>query len=104
MSKLAVALAAALAIGTTAQAWAQGKDEAVHASGVVKRLDAGAGVVNIAHDPVPALKWPAMTMDFKVKDKKLLESVKPEQRIMFSLVNQPGSGYVISHIEPAAKK
>lgn len=101
MSRLAMALVAALAIGTTAQAWAQGKDDAAQASGVVKRVDAAAGVVNISHEAVPALKWPAMTMDFKVKDKKLLESIKPEQRVTFGLVNQPGSGYVVSHIEAA---
>ena len=35
------------------------------ASGKVEAVDATAGTVTIAHGPVDALKWPAMTMTFK---------------------------------------
>jgi Cu(I)/Ag(I) efflux system periplasmic protein CusF len=35
-------------------------------TGVVKGLDATMGTVTLAHEPVPALKWPAMVMPFKI--------------------------------------
>jgi Cu(I)/Ag(I) efflux system protein CusF len=38
---------------------------AAHAEGTVKAIDALGGKVTLAHGPVPALKWPAMTMGFK---------------------------------------
>jgi hypothetical protein len=37
---------------------------AAHAEGTVKAIDALGGKVTLAHGPVPALKWPAMTMGF----------------------------------------
>jgi Cu(I)/Ag(I) efflux system protein CusF len=33
--------------------------------GVIKAVDIKAGTVVIAHGPIPALKWPAMTMKFR---------------------------------------
>ena len=38
------------------------------ASGKVEAVDITAGTVTIAHGPVEALKWPAMTMTFKAPD------------------------------------
>ena len=35
------------------------------ASGVVEAVDVAARTITIAHGPVDALKWPAMTMTFK---------------------------------------
>lgn len=35
------------------------------ANGVVQSIDASAGTLVIAHEPVPALDWPAMTMTFQ---------------------------------------
>lgn len=71
--------------------------------GTVNKVDAAAAIVNISHEAIPALKWPGMTMDFKVADKKLLENIKPGQKVSFGLVKEPAAGYVISHIEPAKK-
>ena len=34
------------------------------ASGVIESVDASAGTITIAHGPVEALGWPAMTMTF----------------------------------------
>ena len=69
--------------------------------GVVKKVDAAAGVVKLAHEPIPAIKWPAMPMDIKVKDAKLLTGIKPEQKVNFSLVKGADGQYVISRIEAA---
>ncbi|MBI4988657.1 MAG: copper-binding protein [Rhodocyclales bacterium] len=69
--------------------------------GVVKKVDAAAGVVKLAHEPIPAIKWPAMTMDIKVQDARLLTGIKPEQKVNFSLVKGADGQYVISRIEAA---
>lgn len=69
--------------------------------GVVKKVDAAAGVVKLAHEPIPAIKWPAMTMDIKVQDAKLLAGLKPEQKVDFGLVKGADGQYVISRIGPA---
>jgi Cu(I)/Ag(I) efflux system periplasmic protein CusF len=67
-------------------------------TGVVKRIDAVNGVVSLKHDAIKSLKWSAMTMEFKVRDKKLLEGLKPEQKVKFELV-QEKSGTVITSIK-----
>ncbi len=77
-----------------------GKSEVkVHrATGVVKKVDAAAGKVTIAHGPIPAIKWPAMTMTFSVKDGKALEKLAPERKVEFQFVQQ-GTDYVITKID-----
>jgi len=39
--------------------------------------------ITISHDPVPELKWPAMTMGFGKPDPKAFPAVKPGDRIRF---------------------
>lgn len=65
------------------------------ATGTVKKIDPVGGKVAIAHGPIQSLKWPAMTMSFAVKDKKLLDKLAPEKKIEFEFVKQ-GSEYVIT--------
>ena len=86
MKTLLLAIAA-LGVSATG-ALAHGQDHSEHAghaapaaagsvegTGVVKKIDAKTGSVTIAHDPIKALNWPAMTMPFKVADKALLAKV-----------------------------
>ncbi len=68
------------------------------ATGVVKRVDAARGVVLVKHDPVKSLGLPGMTMDFSVRDKKLLQGLKPEQKVSFEFVEEK-SRYVITSIK-----
>jgi len=72
----------------------------VAGKGVVKKVDVAAGVVKLAHEPIPSIKWPAMTMDLKVKDAKQLSGLKPEQKVDFGLVKGADGQYVISRIAP----
>lgn len=67
--------------------------------GVIKRIDAAAGVANINHEAIAALKWQAMTMDFKLADPRQLSALKVGQSVSFGLVKDATAGYVISHIE-----
>ena len=66
-------------------------------NGTVKSVNAEKGTVTIDHDPVPSMKWPRMTMAFKPKDKKLLQTLKPGQKIDFDF-EQRGKDYVITRI------
>lgn len=66
--------------------------------GVVKQLDARAGSVTFAHEPVKSLNWPAMTMAFAVKDKALLDKLAVGKKVEFEFV-QAGSGYAVTSVK-----
>lgn len=90
---LVFALALAAASGTAlAQSTHSG-------TGVVKKVDAPRSAVTLAHDPIKSLNWPAMTMEFQVRDKAGLAKLKPEQKIEFELVEEKKGSYVISRIK-----
>ena len=68
------------------------------ATGVVKSVDRAKSSVMLAHDPVPSLKWPAMTMPFLVKDKPLLDKLQPGKKVEFEFTQQ-GKDYVITTVK-----
>jgi len=56
----------------------------VHADGRIEAIGRDKGVVTIAHEAVPALKWPAATMDFHALREQLEGlSVGDQVRISF---------------------
>ena len=74
-------------------------DTKIHkGTGVVKSVDAQKGTVTLDHGPIKSLEWPAMTMGFVAKDKKMLEPIKPGTKIEFEFV-QEGSKYMITSIK-----
>lgn len=66
--------------------------------GKVVEIDAKSNNITLAHQPIPALGWPSMTMDFTVKDAEQLKTLKPDDQVQFELKAQ-GDGYVIDRIE-----
>ena len=66
--------------------------------GMVKSVDAKNGTIGLDHEPIPSMKWPSMTMNFKAKDKAMLEGVKPGAKVEFSFT-QSGKDYVITEIK-----
>lgn len=68
------------------------------ATGVVKKVDAQAGVVTFAHGPVKTMNWPAMTMGFQVKDKMLLDKLTVGKKVDFEFV-QGSKGYVLTAVK-----
>lgn len=52
------------------------------ATGTVEFVKGGDGEITIAHGPVEALKWPAMTMTFKATPDQVA-SVKAGQKVAF---------------------
>ena len=69
-----------------------------HAVGVVKSVDAGKGTLTLDHEPVASMKWPAMTMTFKAKDKKMLQSLAPGKKVEIDFVQQ-GKDYIITSVK-----
>lgn len=68
--------------------------QAAEGKGTVKAIDAKAGTITIAHGPMPALKWPAMTMKFKVENTSVLKDVTVGKKIHFVLKNVGGKPVV----------
>jgi len=68
-----------------------------HTVGVVRKIDLKAGTVNLDHEPVPSLKWPAMNMAYKVQSPDLLKNVAVGQKVQFTFI-QKGSGYIITQL------
>lgn len=68
--------------------------------GVIQSVDTANGKVTIAHEPIEALGWPAMTMGFSVARPELLTDVKSGQRVDFTLRGRDMSA-VITSIKPA---
>ena len=76
--------------------------EALHKGrGTVSEIDAQERRVEIAHDPIPAMKWPAMKMGFLVENKDQLASLKKGDAVDFELRAEPDKegNYVISSIQ-----
>jgi Cu(I)/Ag(I) efflux system periplasmic protein CusF len=67
-------------------------------AGTVQKVDPAGGSVTIAHGPIESMKWPSMTMTFKVKDKKMLDKAKSGEKVEFSFV-QSGKNYTITDIK-----
>jgi Cu(I)/Ag(I) efflux system protein CusF len=65
------------------------------ATGVIRNLDAAAQKILLEHGPVPALEWPAMTMNFAVADPALLEGLKPGDKVSFDFQNQGQTSIII---------
>jgi Cu/Ag efflux protein CusF len=71
------------------------------ATGTVNSVDAAAHKLNVSHGPIPAIGWPAMTMDFAVAPSVDLRAVKPGTRISFTIEQGDDGMYVIQSITPA---
>jgi Cu(I)/Ag(I) efflux system membrane fusion protein len=67
----------------------------------VESVDAKAGSVSISHGPVASLKWPGMTMDFKVRDRALLQTMKAGARINFEFAEPVPGEWTVIGITPA---
>jgi len=74
--------------------------QAAEGEGVVKAVDVRAGTVVIAHGPIAALNWPAMTMEFKVANSSLLSGLKPGMSLSFEFVERGQGEWIITAIKP----
>jgi multidrug efflux pump subunit AcrA (membrane-fusion protein)/Cu/Ag efflux protein CusF len=74
-----------------------------HGEGAVDSIDAKAGTVSLSHGPIPELKWPAMTMEFKVANEHLLHGLAPGAKVKFEFVERQPGEWVVTSITPAGK-
>ena len=70
-----------------------GKQQTVPGAGVVKSVDPDKDSITLAHQAIPALGWPAMTMRFKI-DRQIASTVKPGQHVTFELVPNAMGGTI----------
>ncbi len=83
-----------------AAAPAAGTGQVVHrARGRLDDIDARTGALLISHDPVPSLKWPAMTMEFAAANDAVAKLVKPGTAIEFEFVERKPGEWVVTKID-----
>lgn len=70
------------------------------ADGKVDGIDLKTGTVSLNHGPIASLKWPAMTMEFKVANGSLLSGLEPGQAVSFEFVERTPGEYVVTAITP----
>jgi Cu(I)/Ag(I) efflux system protein CusF len=66
-------------------------------TGKVNEVNAGEHTVNITHDPIKALNWPKMKMEFPVEKEVDLSGVKVGDNVDFTL-KPVGEDYVVTAI------
>lgn len=72
------------------------------AEGKVEAFAPKTGSVTISHGPVASLKWPAMTMEFKVANDALLKELKPGVSVAFEFVERGPGEWVITSVKPVS--
>ena len=75
-----------------------------HGTGTVNSVDSAQHKVNLSHNPIPDIGWPAMTMEFPVAPSVDLTAIKPGTRVNFTIEQQPGGMYEIRAITPAGAR
>lgn len=76
---------------------AAAKTATAHGTGVVTAIDTAAGTVTLSHQPIQELRWPAMTMGFKVARPELLRGLVVGAKVKFDLQGS-GMNHVITAI------
>lgn len=69
--------------------------------GKVNKVEPDKNRVNITHGPIKSLGWSGMTMDFQVKNKAVLDGIKPGQQVEFDVISEGPGQFFITRIVPA---
>jgi Cu/Ag efflux protein CusF len=72
-----------------------------HATGTVNSVDIAQRKINLSHSPIPAIGWPAMTMDFPVAPTVDLARIKPGTRVEFTVEKGKNGMYEVQSVQPA---
>ena len=75
-----------------------------HGTGTVNSVDLAQHKVNLSHNPIPEIGWPAMTMEFPVAPAIDLKAIKPGTRVNFTIEQGQGGMYEIKAITPAGAR
>jgi Cu/Ag efflux protein CusF len=82
----------------TASQMAQADQAQVKGIGTVNSVDAASRKVNLSHDAIPAIGWPAMRMDFTVAPSVDVAALKPGTQVDFAMTRANDGMYVIQSI------
>jgi Cu(I)/Ag(I) efflux system membrane fusion protein len=69
------------------------------AQGTIDSIDVKDGTISLSHGPVASLKWPAMTMEFKIANASLLNDLKPGAKVAVEFVERQPGEWVITSIK-----
>jgi Cu(I)/Ag(I) efflux system membrane fusion protein len=78
------------------------RSTAIKSTGTIKALKPDEHKINIAHDPIESLGWPAMVMDFNYQHGVDVSMLKPGDHVRFSLI-KTDDGYVMNAINKIAQ-
>ena len=78
------------------------KSKKIIGTGVLNELMPLQNKVNMAHDPIPAIDWPDMVMDFDVNGDVSLKGLNKGDEVEFEL-EKGDSGYIIKSITKSKK-
>ena len=74
------------------------------AQGSIDSLDIASNTASVTHEPIPALQWPAMTMEFGLASPEVAKGVPPGAPMRFEFEDRGDGEFVITRIEKAAAK
>jgi membrane fusion protein, copper/silver efflux system len=80
--------------------------QAHKARGTIVGIDAATGRVELQHEPIAALQWPAMTMQFVAEDKRQLAGLRAGDAVEFEVRPKPDheGNYLVPRIAKAGGK
>ena len=88
--------------GTTGMKADMVKSKKIMGTGVVNKLMPSENKINMAHDPIPAIDWPDMIMDFNVNGDVSLDKLSNGDKVEFEL-EKSNNGYTIKKITKVKK-
>jgi Cu(I)/Ag(I) efflux system membrane fusion protein len=74
------------------------------AQGSIDSLDIASNTASVTHEPIPALQWPAMTMEFGLASPAVAKGIPPGAPIRFEFEDRGDGEFVITRIEKAAAR
>jgi Cu/Ag efflux protein CusF len=66
----------------------------VRSTGTVTAVNAAAGAITLSHDPIPAIQWPAMTMEFHAENPAILQGIAVGDHVTFELKSAADTGTI----------
>lgn len=94
VAALAALLAAGSALATSHQS--------AYAEAEVRKVDKDSGKVTLKHGPIANLEMPPMTMVFRVKEPKMLDTLKAGDKVRFKAEKVQGN-YTVTEIAAPAR-
>jgi Cu/Ag efflux protein CusF len=67
----------------------------IRSTGTVTAVDASAGTISLDHEPIPAISWPAMSMQFRAEDPAILQGIAAGDHVTFELKSASETSTII---------